>query len=389
MAASMAESKEMYGCMVNPHLFLEGRERQFDDDSHILGRQEGDAQKLFPKNTVASAAATGEFTVNGRVLKRWTYAQLETLSAITLRQRARDIREAVGEGLCPPVPSGQAQDLARWIVHMQSELTREELQPGRTGAVYGEKKNTVPPSYMQETRERPITMDLEAGCPKPSNVRRVPFGPKMGLCQDAGRDHVNDLKYNLNEFKEDLNQGRMPSGRGEGRRRFSPRGHMESMGMSSAAPQGLQTLRCEGEGRRHLGCEDHVLELIEQSPAPVPEAWDAQAFSARSPRRGGGLGLEFQPHITDSSMTLQGVSDPPSEQPIGGERRRHKTDIKCHMLNNGTSTETEQVLPYGRRHFDSFSKASRPRARFGETQGAYQSTWKKDPGQLRGVSMVV
>merc|ERR1719181_628422 len=114
----------MYSSMVNPHLFLEGRERPLYGDEAIFGRQEGDALRLFPKNARASAAATKEITVNGRVLKQWTYAQLETLSAVTLRQRARDIRDAVGEGKCPPMPSGQAQDLARWIVHVQSDLTR-------------------------------------------------------------------------------------------------------------------------------------------------------------------------------------------------------------------------------------------------------------------------
>jgi hypothetical protein len=401
MAAFLGNSMEMNGSMVNPHTFLQGRERACRENAEdILGRQEGDSEKLFPKHTRASAAALAEFTVNGRVLKRWTYAQLETLNATTLRQRARDLRDAVGEGNCPPMPSGQIQDLARWIVHMQSELTREEPQPGRTGAVYGDSKNTVPPSYMQETRERPITMDKEMERPQPSNARRVPFGPRAGHCQDAGRDHINDLKYQLNEFKEAPNGG-APSSRSEGRRRFAPRNHMESQGISSAAPQGLETLRSEGEGRRYLECEDHMLELMEQKSPRATEALEpAMLFSARSPRKGGGVAgaagapteiAEFQPHITDSCMTTQGVSDPPLEQPIGGERRRHKTDIKCHFLNTGTSETNDQVTPYGRRHFDSFSKTSgsRPHSSFGETQDAYHSSWKQDPSKLRGVSMII
>ncbi|CAJ1388392.1 unnamed protein product [Effrenium voratum] len=77
------------GKIVDSELFLKGRERPLEGEvDEILGRQDGDAQKLFPQYTHASPATVGEVRENGKVLQLWNFSQLETLNQYALRTRA-------------------------------------------------------------------------------------------------------------------------------------------------------------------------------------------------------------------------------------------------------------------------------------------------------------
>merc|ERR1719163_1583503 len=102
-------------------------ERVDPNGEGILGRGEKDHERLFPKYTQAQAACTGEVEINGKILKIWEFSQLETLKVAILRQRAMAIRDAIGEASCPPMPSQQASDMIRWILHMQATLVDQEL----------------------------------------------------------------------------------------------------------------------------------------------------------------------------------------------------------------------------------------------------------------------
>mmetsp|Transcript_48056 Transcript_48056/g.153370 ORF Transcript_48056/g.153370 Transcript_48056/m.153370 type:complete len:369 (-) Transcript_48056:126-1232(-) len=360
---------------VDSHTFLQGRERRPPaEDEQIMGRQHGDSEKLFPRYTHASAAVTQEVTIGGRVLKLWTFQQLETLSRAVLRDRALDIRGVLGEAQCPPVPSGQREDFIRWILHMQSELAEAEGRSGGRAGARGQ-GHRVPAAFEQDTKERPITMEGYMT----ARSEPLPFGPKQGPRHDATRDHFADLKHQRNDFKEAPKLGiqTMRPG-GEGRRHLPTQHNMVSCGVSAAEPRGIQTLKPTGEGRRYLACDDHLMEQKKEL-----EAIEQGGYAPPPPMR---AGADAGPHVSDTHMCALGVADPPREAPVAGDRRRH-LHAADRMVNHGTSAPDREVEPRGRKYADGF--AGPGATSFGDVHGTYETSWKKDPSRLQGRSLIV
>lgn len=349
---------------VDAHHFLAGRERPVQGE--IMGRKDGDSQRLFPRFTHASAAATDEVEMNGRALKLWSFSQLETLNSSALRQRAMAIKDILPEGECPPLPSGHCQDLVRWILHMQERITGDAAQEGRSGG-YGN-GHLVPPSFAQDTKERPVAS-------RRSNPgETIPFGARPGpQDMDAQRDHYRDLKLQQNEFKEAKQHG-IESGRegGEGRKHIFPKQNMVCAGMSAAEPQGIETLRNTPEGRRYIPATDNIrdnMEVAWQQP-PIRTAVGGPSH-----------------HVGESHLDRADLGCVNNEEmPIGGERRRHANIPEDHFVGQATFQVPEAPNP--RRYLDGFQKTTLQSSHAG-SQGSYQSTWKKNPTKLLGSSMIV
>jgi len=341
----------------------------------VLGQNHGDSDRIFPRKTNAYAAASSEVVVNGKALKMWEFGQLEALSNPVLRQRAMTIRDAVGEAKCPPIPSAQASEMIRWILHMQGQLSSPQLeaghpkQPGRGLA--------VPAPFLQESQERPIAPE------RPVSPRRnaLPFGPRTADHQQVSkRDSYHDLKMENREFADvdhhlQLGIQSMRIG-GEGRKHIEHPTSMVNMGLSAAEHRGVQTMKEGGEGRRYHRCHDNVAEqkyelqandleppIAEQRPIPEPEK-----------------------HVSHHRMAGPGTSDPASGHQecgqrceyIGHHRRKHGPPPD-HMLGVGVSSHSED--PKNRRHHDSFHGA---RASHDDKHDGYNATWKKDPSRLKG-----
>lgn len=333
-------------------------------------RDPDEAEVLFPRATHAEAATTGEVTVNGKVLKLWTYQQLETLNLRVLKDRALTIRDAVGEGNCPQIPSGHASEIIRWIVNMQATLTQSELQPGRHGM-----KGTAPSHFLQEQPGAPSAASRHGHA-------AAPFGPRLTGAR-ASHDNFHDLKMQRGDFRDApvLGIESMRPG-GEGRRHF---GHgnssnMVAAGVSDAAPAGIQTMRQQGEGRRYLQCDDHMW------PEPNgPPPGSQMLRGDRSSRTALG-------HVCDSNMSAFGVAEPPVEPHIGGTRRRHY-DGKNHMMGSVNTVHGAAKPHYvtapsgtgGRRKMDGFKVGDQSHT---DSQQTYNSQWKKDPSRLRGTSLL-
>lgn len=345
----------------------------------IFGRGETDHERLFPKYTIAQAASTGEVIVNGKTLKIWEFSQLESLKPAILKQRVLAIRDAVGQDNCPPMPSAQHTDMMHWILHMQAELTRAAPEHSQRNAMQGSGPSQ---SFLQETKGRPIQMER----PPSPHRDNVPFGLKMqspdGM--DATRDHYNDLLERRKEFKEVEPRGivSMRVG-GEGRRHIFPEDHMVNSGVSGAYPQGIETMK-EHEGRRYLGCKDHLLEQqreLEAMQRGVPPTVHRPRQGPESMRYGG-QGMATILHCDDPKNPLN--KSPIVEQPIGGERKRH-INPEDHMLNNGTADAVEGSIGHGKVHVDNFAG----KTQYGATQKPYRPTWKQDPSRLMGSSLII
>jgi len=362
---------------VDSHAYLMGRERPLPDDGNYFGRQPGDSEKLFPRFTHASAAVTGEIVVNGVSVKLWTFEQLESLSRAVLRERAMVIRDALGENRSPAIPSGHSQDVIRWILHMQTQLTNQEPTLGRSrGHGTG---HQVPLAFAQDDKDRPIKLGREPATEKGSPV---PFGIGCGHEHTATRDNFHDLKYQRNEFKDPPNLGiqTMRPG-GEGKRHIPTKHSMVCCGVSEANVQGIQTLKASGEGRRYLACNDHVME---QKREMQKESQDFDGpVEVCSPR----TGVDPVRHVSESHMSAQGLAVPPVEAHIGGDRRKH-AHPPDRLVNQGTSAPEEDVnqRTTGRKYLDGFAG---PRSDFRDSHSSYQSSWKKDPKKLLGTSMLV
>jgi len=363
---------------VDPHHYLLGREREVQDKKEILGRRDGDADNLFPKYTQASVTATGQYLVNGKTINVWTFAQLETLSQAILRQRAKVIRDAVGEDSCPPLPSHQPQDLIRWILHMQAGLAVDsQSAPEETGGRVGmlSSGHMVPKAFAQETSERPIHRTRPEVA-----VQQQPPGVRFMGAQEHGaaRDHYGELLSAKEAVDDGVNRGIVSQRTGgEGRRHINPSDNMLFPGVSAADPKGIQSLRSSGEGRRQISCKDSVMEQKRELECSSPLAG---VQGAGSPSRRGGAG-----RVSETSMVRLGVAAG-SEGPIGGERRRH-AEVPDRLVNAGMADPGEEEMRLrGRRHLDGFggSKFSCQ-----EQQQGYQSTWKKDPSKLRGPSQLI
>lgn len=337
----------------------------------ILGRGIDDHERLFPKYTQAQAASVGEVVVNGKTLKIWEFTQLETLKPAVLRQRAMAIRDALGEASCPAMPSAQAADIIRWILHMQSTLTGIDDSPCRN-AMQGPGPS---PSFYQEAEGRGLI----------GGYKPAPFGTRRATGEmEATRDHFSDLMEKKKEFKEvtELGIATMRVG-GEGRRHIFPRDSMVNEGISSASPAGIESMKEQGEGRRHIDIPDHIftqqreLEAIERGVSP----------QLRRPRQGpesmrrGGQDMHRILMPDDPSDPLN--RDPIQERPIGGERKKHVMP-EDHMLNNGTADAVEGSVGHGRKHIDTFAGRTQMKG----SLGSYKSTWKQDPSRLMGTSLI-
>lgn len=336
-----------------------GGGREMEQDDKLLGRERPDVDKLFPRYTHATAATTGEVTVNGKTLKLWTFAQLEALNAMTLRQRANAIRDAVGQADCPPLPSQQPADLTRWILHMQSELTQEKPAEGRTGG-YGT-GHLVPQSFAQDTKERPI------GSSAARAQQPMPFGPRGGYNTSAARDSYGDLKYNRNQFAEAPTQGivSMRDG-GEGRRHIGQKDNMIHCGVSDVRAE-------TNEGRRYIGCKDNL--------GTDMHAANTQCKTPSSSTRASDRPTQ---HVSESHMAEQGTSEPLAEPHIGGERRRHAA-VPDRMVNQGTADAGEDLRKSGRKPLDCFAGSAFSHS---SSQDSYKSNWKKDPSRLLGTNLL-
>jgi len=347
-------------------------------DDKILGRGENDHERLFPKYTTAQAASRGEVIVNGKTLKIWDFSQLETLKPAILRSRAMALRDAVGEANCPPMPSAQASDMIRWILHMQS-LLAEEAPGCHRNAMQG---SGPPPCFIQESQGRPI-LDKRPESPERKNL---PFGPrKIVGDMETLRDHYSDILGKKKEFAESTPHGiaTLRVG-GEGRRHIFPKDNMVSDGVSTADPVGVESMKDQGEGRKYLNQRDHMFEQqweLEGVERGVPPQVNRPRQGPESQRRGGqGMGRIL--NQDDPNFALN--DDPIVERPIGGERKKHTTP-EDHMLNNGIADAVEVSNGYGRKHVDNFAGHTK----LSGTQAGYKATWKQDPSRLLGTSLII
>jgi len=350
-------------------------------DKQLLGRGENDHERLFPKYTTAQAASTGEVIINGKTLKIWEFSQLETLKPAVMRQRAMEIRDAVGEASCPPMPSIQMHDMIQWILHMQSELVGEDVKC-RRNAMQG---SGPPPSFLQECQGRPILKER----PHSPSAKPLPFGLRKPAPHgmEAVRDHYGELLERKCEFKEVQQRGiaTMRVG-GEGRRHIFAADHMENEGVSKADPLGIESMREQGEGRKYLQCKDHLflqqkeLEAQERG-VPLAVSRPRQGVEATSTRNGG-YNMNRILHQDEQNNPVN--REPISERPIGGERKKHLLP-EDHMLNNGTADAVEGTVGHGRKHIDNFAG----RTQMSGSQNGYRSTWKQDPSKLMGTSLIV
>mmetsp|Transcript_62209 Transcript_62209/g.100668 ORF Transcript_62209/g.100668 Transcript_62209/m.100668 type:complete len:361 (-) Transcript_62209:65-1147(-) len=352
--------------VVDPEIYLEGRGRSPKEE--IMGRKEGDAQRLFPIFTHASAATTKEVTINGKVLKLWTFSQLESLNAAALRQRAMDIRDVCGEAGCPPIPSGRTQDLTRWILHMQEQLSQEPQQPiGRSGG-YGT-GHFVPPSFAQDHKDRPIGMD------RPAPQQQIPFGNRP-VPADLNGNRSNVFSQNGNSEELTARQSR---------RSLQPQQNMDNVGVSAADPQGIATLRDGGEGRRYFEVPDTVNQELRQPALRGDVPWVRS-----TPRVAAGGPVA---HVSDNHFSKDAVFSPEfdaEDQRCCGERKRATGDgAKDHFLNLGTTAGQQEAVPSGRKYLDGFQGQARVGSMGSGHQDSYRSNWKKDPSKLLGSSMIV
>lgn len=343
---------------LDPEHYFRGKQSiQRGADDPIPGRREGDAEKLFPKYSHAAAAVTGEVLIGGKPLKLWTTAQLETLSAPILRQRAIAIRDVVGEAQCPPMPSGRPAEMVRWIMQMQSELTNEAPQHGQAG--YGAGHSVLQP-FTTQNAERPDT------------AFRAPPSP----LQPASR-HGADLTatreqfHNQQEYEQGPAHGVSSGPPDRAKKHILPKNNMDAAGISTIGEVGIGSLRAGGEGRRYFRPEDHIMAQKQQMVQGYPS-------TASRPARPTSPGK----HVSDSSLTSPGViHDEAVEAPIMGDRRRR-------VERPDTITGAVQQDPRGRKYLDCFAGA-RPQFKSPEEGQSYQSTWKKDPVKLKGSSLII
>jgi len=348
--------------VVDSELFLQGRERNVDGE--IMGRQDGDARKLFPTYTHAAPAATGEVNVNGKVLQLWTFSQLETLNQIALRKRALAIRDAIGEAACPPLPSGRCDDLTRWILQMQEQLTNQKTEQGRSGG-YGT-GHFVPKTFAQETQE--MAQRNKAAAEQPETLQR------SSAPLSARRDNYKDLKMQQNDFKEDPRLG-IQTGRlgGEGKRHLFPKQNMVTHGVSSAEPQGIASLRPTPEGRRYIPTMDNLMEQKRENEARERALLEGGASGPAPVNRPSN-------HVSEDHMAYFGCTNADEAIPGG---RRHANKPRDHFLGAATWESTEAV--HGKKYIDGYQKLDGHAGR----QEEYRTSWRQNPQKLLGSSMLV
>eukprot|EP00928_Gymnodinium_smaydae_P089094 TRINITY_DN73096_c0_g1_i1.p1 TRINITY_DN73096_c0_g1~~TRINITY_DN73096_c0_g1_i1.p1 ORF type:complete len:345 (-),score=44.31 TRINITY_DN73096_c0_g1_i1:122-1156(-) len=341
------------------------------DSQEILGRSHGDADKLFPRYTVASAATTGEVEVNGKVLHLWEYAQLEPLSTVILRKRATALRDAIGANNCPPIPCGHSQNLIRYILEMQAQVTNQSLEVGPSKIGSG---SNVPVHFMHETKGM-----ASGGYPDASKAKAAPFGPRTADHEHRGkRDSFRDLIEHKKEFEDPephMNLGieTLRPG-GEGRKHFQEDKNIEGC---SITPSPKNTAV---GGRKYLGCKDSVSEHRAQLDAAAKGLAPHPTEPIR--RLAGG---PPDKHVSNTKMAQMGIAEPEFEPHIGGERKRH-IDQQHHMLHIGTSNQVKEPNSNGRRHLEAFGG---PRQNHSDAHASYRASWRKDPSRLHGTSLII
>lgn len=383
-----------------------GRERQAPEDTReIHGRTEGDAEQMFPRYTHATAATTGQVTVNGKTLHLWTYQQLEALNAAVLKQRANAIRDAVGDAFCPPIPSGRPQELTQWILHMQEDLTSVAPKVGRINNI-PRKSCVVPQSFAQDSKARPVGGYIEREVHNPNSSQpdqQMPFGRRPGGPCRGARDNFHDLKYNLPEAPPSPGSPRSLTKHGPsrfddpmlqknecaGRKHYQHGGRDNMQGMGVSEAEFAQNVTASG--RKVIGCHDNLmaqqkhLEAVQDGRYVYPAAPDVP-----SPRSG----LEPVRHVSETHMGTVGRSEACMEPHIGGERKRH-IGVQDSMLNHGTSDAGAILGTHaasgssqgsGRKYLDGFKGQNNT---FSGKHTDHQSTWKKDPSRLHGNSLLV
>eukprot|EP00933_Yihiella_yeosuensis_P008396 TRINITY_DN11380_c0_g1_i1.p1 TRINITY_DN11380_c0_g1~~TRINITY_DN11380_c0_g1_i1.p1 ORF type:complete len:410 (+),score=90.24 TRINITY_DN11380_c0_g1_i1:218-1447(+) len=400
---------------VDSEIYLRGRERPVQE-GEIMGRSHGDADKLFPRYTHASAATTGEINVNGKPLKLWTFTQLESLKSTALRQRVLAIKDLLG-GDCPALPSGQPADMTRWIIHMQEQLTNQQAQESRFGGYGAGNVNVVPTSFARETEERPISPKAAAS-PDANEVARS--------AEEGQERRAMKMRHLRESCDQEQEEGRgIVSGRygGEGRKHLSPRQHI------------VQNNVVDGQeapgGRRYIPCRDNMFHQQAELEAMQQPGWkpfneqqrslrraapDAETHAAAGRQSGGypkaqgaqasqspaagmaacGYGSETGPGGAGSPQRavweshLWGgneVGPENVEMPLGGERRK-RPDPNCrkdHFINPGVAAGGEENARSGIKVDYNRGQVNQ----FRERQNTYRSTWKQNPSHLLGSSMLI
>lgn len=368
------------------------------DDQRYLGQTEGDHGRIFPTFTVAGAACSGEVVVNGKTVRIWEFAQLETLAVPILRQRAMAIRDALGER-CPPLPSAQRNDLIQWILHMQETLTQRDVPVGRQGA-------NVPNSFKQDSMARPIHDSLRQG----RKGEQAPFGPSQNQRgSNPTRDNYGDLLAQKNDFAQVPSMGiqSMRAG-GEGRKYLKPKDQMLAQGISDVDSHGVQTMKPGSEGRRYAAPQDNIAIQKREQQAILngerqPEAYNpATEFcgtSASGHLRSGGEGMRHIGVKDNMALIVGGNQEEFGEMPYqepynAGNCRRKQIESKDHMVNHGVGDDPRvgSAGPSGygarpvRTQMGSFNGAVQ---NFSGTDNTYSRSWKKDPSRLQGTSLII
>jgi hypothetical protein len=335
-----------------------------------LGKTEGDSALLFPVHTHASSPCVNELQVNGKNVQIWDYTQLECLTTPVLRQRMLGIIEALGADNCPPPPSNQAPDLIRWILHMQEEITGDNLQVNRTNA-------GIPRWLEQEDEWSPLKK--KARTPQPP----APFGRKMTRASelDAARDHYWDMRHNQREYANDMVFG-IESARvgGEGKRHLQPAKNMHCTGISTAPDLGIETQKEGGEGRRYIRPRDNINEQAEENEAFF--RGQAELPTLPSPRRHMSENATFAGHGTREAMGTGRPDVVPGNVNLF-DRKRH-LECEDHMMYAGTADCESWERP-GRKNQDAFSPNNSTRTRGEDPE--YQASWRQNPSRLHGRSM--
>jgi len=144
--------------------------------------------ELFPRHSLSEPASASQVVVNGVTIPLWTYGQLSSLSPSALQRRVDSLCDALGKDNCPARPTRHAEDLVRWILRVQAELTQDFKAwagPSMT------KEDRIPKSLTGEI-EKELTGDLRQG--QRYQDIRVLTGPSMAKADGSAKDVDRDFR---------------------------------------------------------------------------------------------------------------------------------------------------------------------------------------------------
>mmetsp|Transcript_61941 Transcript_61941/g.114975 ORF Transcript_61941/g.114975 Transcript_61941/m.114975 type:complete len:348 (+) Transcript_61941:57-1100(+) len=338
------------------------------DEGPILGRGENDHAMLFPKYSLAAASSTGEAVVNGKVINIWEYGQLENLSVPVLQQRALVLRDALGQEKCPQMPSKQRADLIRWILHVQSDITKSSLQSGRAGP-------GVPKSMIAENKERPIS----PGRPAPQRSSAAPFGPRQVEADfKAARDNYGAMLQQPGEYVSDER-------RVGNNRKVAVAEKLRSNGMKSVVADGADPYAQQaGEGRRYLGCKDSYGEQLKESERGGPALATYRRGIESIRGDAGGMRAVF----ASDAAPQNGVSpvigeEGPDNRWLGDRKKRVEVQGEIRQAVEAAPPPEVAGTPSRKPTFGG------PDASFKGEDPQYKRTWRQDPSRLMGSSLLV